>query len=104
MYTMPSGYWPKSRPGKAFLFLYMVSPFALIGTFIPSDHWIVATIPSASLTLGWLGRVLMQLDDDQQPGAGTSIGIPRLQAETDGSLPSSTSSGIAPRTGPSGQN
>ena len=102
MYVVPGTYWPKSPHGKVLLLFFLILPFAFIGTFIPSEDWFIATIPLASITLGWLGRVLMQLDDYQQPGAGTSIRIPRREAETKGSPPSSNSAGVAPRTGPSG--
>lgn len=99
MNAVPSNYWPKSLQGKALLILFLIAPFALIGTFIDKDNWYTAAIPLVSITAGWLGRVLMQLDDDQLPGAATSIRMSRREEETDQSRRSTESAGIAPRTG-----
>lgn len=100
MNAVPGSYWPKSLQGKAFLILFLIAPFALIGTFIDKDNWHTAAIPLVSITAGWLGRVLMQLDDDQLPGAATSIRMPRREQETGQSRRSCDSAGIAHRTGP----
>ena len=83
MNAVPGNYWPKSLQGKALLILFLITPFAFIGTFIDKDHWYIAAIPLVSITSGWLGRILMQVDDDQLPGAETSIRIPRREEKTD---------------------
>ena len=101
MNGMPGGYWPESPYLKALLILLVISPFALLH-WIP---WYLAALPAASCLSGWLGRVLLLLDDDQQPGAATSIRMPRRGAEMGSSRRSRDSAGIAPcRTGPNGQN
>ena len=102
MNTVPGSYWPESLYMKALILLLAVIPFAFVGTFIDRDVWYIAAIPLASVTLGWLGRRLLQLDDDQQPGAATSIRMPRRRAETGQSRRASDSAGIATRTGPNG--
>ena len=86
-------YWPKSRYLKALVIVSWISPFALLH-WIP---WYLAALPAASGLAAWVGGVLMQLDDDQQPGVGVSIRIPRHAAEM---VQSSGSAGIAPRNGP----
>ncbi len=100
MNPVPGNYWPKSLQGKALLILFLIAPFALIGTVIDKENWYTATIPLVSISAGWLGGVLMRLDDDQPPGAATSIRMPCRQAETDQSRRSSDSAGIASLTGP----
>ena len=95
MTTVDGCYWPKSPYLKAFVIVSAIGPFALLH-WIP---WYLAVLPAASGLAAWLGRHLMQLDDDQQPGTGTSIRISRRGAET---RQQSGSAGIAPHTGPIG--
>ena len=65
MNTVPDSYLTESPYMKALILLLASIPFAFIGTFIDRDVWYIAAIPLASVTLGWLGRRLLQLDDDQ---------------------------------------
>ncbi|MCY4594300.1 MAG: hypothetical protein OXC19_05805 [Bryobacterales bacterium] len=65
---MAGSYLPESPEMKAVVTLLAVIPFAFVGTFIDRDVWYIAAIPLASVTLGWLGRRLLQLVDDQPPG------------------------------------
>lgn len=55
MNRVPGNYWPKSPQGKALLILFLIAPFALIGTFIDKDNWYTAAIPLVSITAGWAG-------------------------------------------------
>lgn len=48
---------------------------------MPWIPWYLAALPAACLLASWLGRVFMQLDDDQQPGAATSIRMPYCGVE-----------------------
>lgn len=102
MNAVPGSYWPKSLHGKAFLLLFLIGPFAFIGTLIDWDRWYTAAIPLVSITAGWLGRILMQLDNDQQPGAGTSIGTLRREPEADRSRQSIDAASTDRHTGSHG--
>lgn len=96
MTTVDGNYWPKSPYFKALVILFAIGPFALLH-WIP---WYLAALPATTGLASWLGRFLMQLDDDHQPGHATSIRIPRGEAETGRSGGSSGSAGIAPCMGP----
>ena len=102
IHTVAGRYLPESPEMKAVVLLLAVIPFAFVGTFIARDVWYIAAIPLASVTLGWLGRRLLRLDDDQQPGAATSIRMPRRGAESGQSRRAGDPAGIAPRTGQNG--
>ena len=55
---------------------FAIGPSALLH-WIP---WYLAALPAATGLATWLGRFLMQLDGDQQPGTATLIRIPRRES------------------------
>ena len=57
---MTGRWWPESRHSRVLVVFLLIGSFALL-------HWIpwhLAAIPIASVFCSWLGRRLLQLDDD----------------------------------------
>ena len=98
MNSVPHSYWPRSPYLKALVIVSAIGPFAFL-SWIP---WYLAALPAASGLAGWLGRFLLQLDDDQQPGTGTSIRMPGREVETGSCQCSGHPADIASRSGLSG--
>ena len=98
MNAVPRSCWPGSPYLKALVIVSAIGPFA----FLPWIPWYLAALPAACGLAGWLGRILMQLDDDQQPGTGTSIRMPGREVETGSCQRSSHPADIASRSGLSG--